>query len=259
MKLTDFKNNAPVKLLVYGGPKTGKTSLLGQLAAVKKLWWFDLESGISSLLTGGVNTDNIEYFRIPDSQGYPIAVETLLKVVKGGAQKICHEHGKVNCPLCKLPNQSSTINVDTFTTNDVLVIDSVSQLSQSIMNYILKDRLIKDQDVKPTFDDWAKSGLLLDRIFSILQNATFNVACISHESMVELEDGRKKMVPIAGSSNVSKVFAKFFDEVIYTEIMNKKFRAYSSADTCMVNAIVGSRSKLVLDDKTTIAKLFGGK
>lgn len=256
MKLTDFKNSATVKLLVYGGPKSGKTSLVGKLADTKRLWWFDLESGISSLLKGGYNLDNIEYFKLPDSQGYPIAVETILKVIKGGEQKICHAHGKVSCPMCKTPDLYSVIDVSKFTTNDVLVIDSVSQLSASIMNYILKDRLIKDQDTKASFDDWAKSGLLLDRIFSILQNASFNTACISHESMVDLEDGRKKIVPIAGSSNVSKVFAKFFDEVVYTEILNKKFRAYSSADTCSVNAIVGSRSGLVLNDTTTIAKLF---
>jgi hypothetical protein len=256
MKLNDYKNSATVRLLVYGGPKTGKTSLAGRLADTKKLWWFDLESGISSLLKGGYNIGNIEYFKLPDSQGYPIAVETLLKVIKGGEQKICHAHGKVNCPQCKTPELFSVINVDKFGTDDVLVIDSVSQLSQSIMNYILKDRLVKDQEAKPTFDDWSRSGLLLDRIFSILQNANFNVACISHESMVEMEDGRKKMVPIAGSSNVSKVFAKFFDEVVYTEIMNKRFKAYSSAETCSVNAVVGSRSGLILDDKTTISKLF---
>lgn len=256
MKLTEFKNSAVVKLLVYGGPKTGKTSLVGKLADTKKLHWLDLESGISSLLKGGFNLDNIDYYRLPDSQGYPIAVETILKIIKGGEQKVCHAHGKVNCPLCKTPDLFSTINVDKFGPDDVLVIDSVSQLSQSIMNYILKDRLIKDTDCKPTFDDWARSGLLMDRIFSLLQNSSFNIACISHESMVDLEDGRKKIVPIAGSSNVSKVFAKFFDEVVYTEILNKKFKAYSSAESCNVNAIVGSRSGLVLSDTTTIAKLF---
>lgn len=257
MKLSNFKESATRKILIYGPPKSGKTALAGTLAAHKKLHWFDLEAGINTLLQPGYNIDNIEYFKLPDSQGFPIAVETLIKVLKGGDQKICHDHGKVNCPACKLPDQSTLINVDKLGPDDVLVIDSVSQLTNSIMNFILKDRLLKDVDVKPTFDDWARSGLLMDRIFSIIQQARFNVIAISHETMVEMEDGKKRIVPLAGSSNVSKTFAKYWDDVVYCEVLNKKYRRYSSVETCAVNATVGSRNGVTLSESDGLIKLFG--
>jgi len=259
MKLSDFKPSATRKILIYGPPKSGKTALAGTLAATKKLHWFDLESGINTLMQGGYNIDNIDYYRLPDSQGFPIAVETLIKVVKGGEHKICNLHGKVNCPMCKLPEQYSVINVDKLGTDDVLVIDSISQLTNSVMNYILKDRMLKDTDVKPTFDDWARSGLLMDRIFSIIQQAAFNVVAISHETLVEMEDGKKRIVPLAGSSNVSKTFAKYWDDIIYCEVMNKKYRRYSTVESCSVNATVGSRNGTVLNETDSLAKLFGGK
>ena len=50
MKLSEVSTNSAVKILVYGPPKTGKTSLVGKLAKTHKLHWLDLESGIKTLL-----------------------------------------------------------------------------------------------------------------------------------------------------------------------------------------------------------------
>lgn len=82
---------------------------------------------------------------------------------------------------------------------------------------------------------------MLDRIFSILQQAPFNVVVISHESLVEMEDGKKKLVPIAGTSNFSKTFAKYFDDVVYAEVVNKKHR-FASSTTYSGSIVLGSRS-----------------
>ena len=256
MKLTDYKANAARKVLVYGQPKSGKTELTGKLSHTKKLWYFDLEDGIKSLLKPGIaNLDNIEYFKIPDTQLYPIAAETLIKVVRGGQVSICHTHGKIGCAVCKSADQLSPINTSTFTNQDVLVIDSVSQLSQSIMNYILKDRLAKSDDVKPEWNDWARQGLILDRIFSNLQQAPFNVIAITHENLVEMEDGKKKLVPVAGSSQFGKTFAKYFDDVAYLETSNRKFKSYTSVEDCIAPAIVGSRAGIKIGD-AGLADLF---
>ena len=256
MKLTDFIPSATRKILVYGAPKTGKTDLVGQLAASKKLWWFDLEDGVKTLLHSPRMTPamlaNIELFRIPDTQIFPIAARTLLKVIKGLPVAICHTHGAVACPLCANgKGASSTISLRDFTTNDVLVIDSVSQLAASAMNDIQKDVISKDQfDKKPDWDDYANQGRIMDRIFSILQQAPFHVVAISHEQLVEMEDGKKKIVPIGGTSQFSKTFAKYFDDVVYTEVLNKKHKVGSSTDYSS-NIIAGSRSNKVLEKMET--------
>lgn len=264
MNLNEYAQSAANKVLVYGAPKTGKTDFVGQLASTKKLWWFDLEDGIKTLLHSTRMKkewfQNIEVFSIPDTQVFPVGVQTMLQVIKGGEKKICHTHGVVACSICTKtrPEAFSSINVSTFTNNDVLVIDSVSQLSNSAMNWIMRDAIAKDNyDAKADWDDYAKQGKIIDRIFSIMQQAPFNVVCISHEQLVEMEDGKKKIVPIGGTSNVSKTFAKYFDEVVYAEVLNKKHR-FASSSGYSNSIVLGSRNGVQLENKETpsITDLF---
>ncbi len=264
MKFQDYVPAVARKILVYGAPKTGKTDLVGQLASIKKLWWFDLEDGAKTLVSSTRMKkewfDNIELFRLPDTQVHPVAIETLLRVIKGGKNAICHAHGLCSCVRCKPLGDAafSFVDVSTFGIDDVLVIDSVSQLAASAMNYIQRKLILADDyDKKPDWDDYAKQGRIMDRIFSILQQAPFNVVAISHEQLVEQEDGKKKLVPIGGTSQFSKTFAKYFDDVVYTEIVNKKHKAASS--TTYSNSIVlGSRTgkELEKQDQPSLLELF---
>jgi hypothetical protein len=73
--------------------------------------------------------------------------------------------------------------------------------------------------------------------------------------MVEMEDGTKKIVPIGGTSNASKVFAKYFDDVIYCEIVNKTHRLVSSS-TAKANVLAGSRSGKDLKPGDSLLNLF---
>lgn len=264
MKLTDYIPSAARKILVYGAPKTGKTDFVGQLAATHKLWWFDLEDGVKTLISSPRMKKewlaNIELFKIPDTQTFPVAVDTLLRVIKGGDHAICHAHGSVNCSRCKSlgAEAATTINVGAFTSNDVLVIDSVSQLAASVMNYIKRDVILKDNyDAKADWDDYAKQGRIMDRIFSILQQAPFNVVAISHEQLVEMEDSKKRIVPIGGTSNFSKTFAKYFDDVVYCEIVNKKHK-FASSTTYSGSIVLGSRAGKMLEtmEQPSILELF---
>lgn len=263
MKLQTYIPSVARKILVYGPPKCGKTELVARLAEKKKLWWFDLEDGIKTVLHSPRIKkewwDNIEYFKIPDTQVMPIAARTLLKVIKGVPCEICHKHGAVACPICKRDGGlSSSINLGEFTSDDVLVIDSTSQLAASAMNDIQKDVIAKDMfDKKPDWDDYFNQGRIMDRIFSICQQALFNVVAISHETMVEMEDGSKKIVPIGGTGPFSKTFAKYFDDVVYMEIMNRKHKAASST-TYKPNVISGSRTgkELEKSPESNLLELF---
>jgi len=262
MKLSQYSDIQARHILVYGPPKSGKTVMVAQLAKHFKLWWLDLEDGIKSALNPGLMTpeqiDNIELFPIPDKQTYPMAIETLLKVIKNPSSKICHKHGKVSCPECKLPEQSSELPLASFDVKrDILVIDSWSQLSESAMNYIKKADIAKDNyDAKPDWDDYAKQGRILERIGSTIQVAPFNVIVISHELMVEMEDGSKKIVPIGGTSNFSKTFAKYFDDVGYMQIFNKRHDCITST-TAKASVLAGSRRGIDLKSGESLARLFG--
>lgn len=261
MNLDEYSPSAVRKILVYGPPKSGKTALVGKLAARKKLWWFDGEDGVKTLLNPQMldprHRANVNVFRIPDTQHFPVFISTILRVLKGGEQKICHKHGVAACPSCaKDPlAQHSVINVDTFGPDDVLVLDSVSQLAASCMHFICSAAIKAGKDdYKPDWEDYRKQGFLLDRVFSILQAAPYHVVCISHEQLVEMEDGRKKLVPIGGTSNFSKTFAKYFDDVAYCDKVNNKHVAYSSS-TYSNNIITGSRAGVAIEQKPELGLL----
>ncbi len=264
MKLDQYKAQAAKHVLIYGAPKSGKTAGLAQLAAKFRLHILDNEDSVKTLLNPALVKpewrDNINVYSIPDKQTYPMAIETTLKVIKGGPCPICHAHGKVSCPLpaCKVDGAFSTIDVNKFEVDkDILVIDSYSQLAESAMNYIMKADIAKDNwDAKAGWDEYGKQGRILERIGSTIQIAPYNVVVSSHEMMVEMEDKTKKIVPIGGTSNVSKVFAKYFDEVVYCEVVNRTHRLVSST-TSKPNVLAGSRSGVELQAGQTLLSLFG--
>lgn len=258
MKLSQYKPNAARHIMVYGPPKVGKTVSIAQLAKFGyKLWCVDGEDSIKSVycvddkgqrVIPDDALENIELIKLPDNSSYPIMIETVLKIVKGGDVRICHAHGKVDCPKCKkeAPDNFTAINVDKFGAKDILWLESGTQLSNSAMAHIKQKEIqANKEDIKPDWDDYAKQGFLLDRIFSIVQSAPWNCIVTSHEAMVEMEDKRQRIVPILGTSNFSKTCAKYFDEVVYCDKVNNKLKQFSSV-TYANNIITGSRTgKLV--------------
>lgn len=258
MKLSDIvekKRDEFRHICVYGAPKTGKTELVGGLASDFHLWVLSLDGGYKTWLQPGSKAyphlNNIDVFYLRDSQTYPIAVETVLKVLKvpGRNLSICEKHGKVDCPLCnKDGSPAGKIPMADFTHKDILVIDSYSQLMASAVNWMMKDDLAKDNfDTKATWDDYRKLGSISDRFASTIQVAPYNVIVISHEVLTEMEDGTKRVAPVGGTRNKSADFSMYFDDVVYTEIVNGEYRAYSSGEK-KTRIIVGSRTGKKLQD-----------
>lgn len=265
MKLTEYKPSAARHIMVYGPPKSGKTVSILQLAMYGyKLWYCDGEDSIKSAwsvddrgkrLLPNDALENVELIRLPDTMVYPIMIETLLKIIKGGPCAICHLHGKVSCAICTKTAGASivTVDVNTFTPKDILVIESATQVSNSTIAHIKKKDIARDtmaDDLKLDWDEWAKQGFLLDRLFSIIQNAPFNVIVSSHEELTKMEDGKEKIVPRLGTRNFSKSSAKYFDDVVYFDKINNKLKQFSSV-TYSNNVITGSRTGKMVEKENS--------
>lgn len=256
MNLDDYNTKSRTKLLVYGKPKTGKTALVGKLAEHFKLHWIDLENGIKTLLNPAMlNPEfrkNVNVINVPDTRLLPIGITTVLDIFRGGNKRICYDHGKVACPLCsKRPEARwSEIDLGKFGDNDILVIDSLSQLSSSALNKVTLTQIMKPggEEYKPTWDDYAAQGALMNQLLSIIQALDIHTAVISHEIDVEKAESKERLVPVAGTRNASNLSAKYFDEVVYCAVVNRKHRAFNSS-VYDPTVVTGGRFGVTLDDQ----------
>ena len=260
MKLTQKRASPFQSVLLYGPPKTGKTQLAGSLSKHFNLIWFDLENGYATLLKLPQDQqERIEIVSLPDNRSWPIAIETCLKIVKGGTFNICEKHGKVSCPSCAKDNlEISTIVLPpSDALNTIVVFDSITQLSNSAIAHITKE---KSDEYKLQQDDWGNLGKLLDIFFSHVQTAKFHVLCISHETEAEQEDGKTKIVPTAGTRNFSRNVSKYFGHVVYAQVSNMSHR-FVSKTTATPNIMVGSRTDADVSKNTedVLADIFMGK
>lgn len=259
MKLSQKTASKSHRVLLFGPPKSGKTQLAGELSKHFNLLWIDLENGVDTLLKLPKDCqERIEVISLPDTRSYPIAVETCLKLIKGSKGEICEAHGKWNCALCK-KDSAPTISVElsTLPLDTIVVFDSLTQLTNSAIAHITKSQ---PEDYKMEYDDWANLGKLMDTFLSHVQQSGFHVVCISHETETEMEDGKMKLVPTAGTRAFSRNTAKYFDEVIYCEVKNKKHIAASST-AYSGNILTGSRSGAILETETTasLIPIFKGE
>lgn len=256
MKLTEKAIATNHKVLVYGAPKTGKTELVGRLSEHYNINLFDCDQGWTTLTKLPVEwQERINIINVPDSRVYPIAAETWLKIIKGDAGTVCDAHGKWNCPLCKKNNAEVTeVHLNATPRNTINVFDSLTQFTNSCISHITK---AMPDDYKLQLDDWGALRVLIDKFLSQVQAARYNVVCITHEEEVGFEDGKKRLVASSGSANSSRNTAKYFDDVIYCEVKNKK-HTFGSASTFGMSMVTGSRSGIEIEKSTnpTLLDIF---
>jgi hypothetical protein len=142
MKLSQKIASKSHRVLLFGPPKSGKTQLAGQLSEQFNLLWFDLENGVDTLLKlPEAQKEKIDVITLPDTRSYPVAIETMLKVIKGGICEICEAHGKVSCGLCKKDSLPfSTVQLGSLPLDTVVVVDSLTQLTNSAISHITKNQ-----------------------------------------------------------------------------------------------------------------------
>lgn len=226
-KLSEYRKVATQKVLVNGMSGAGKSTLVAQLAEHYTLHWLDLENGVNTLLKLPLTwQDNIDIISIPDSAAFPIASATLSTLFKNGKASICAAHGKDTCMLCKKDSLPVTeLDFSLLTTNDIVVIDTATQLSHSILSHLTRAQAV---DYKLERDDWGGLRRMTEFFCSQFQAATFNLVVICHVVEAKTEDGKTKLVPSFGSAGMSAEFAKAFDHVVYCEVKNGKHVAGSS-------------------------------
>lgn len=257
-KLSTKKASEFKRVIVYGPSFSGKSLLVGKLAKEFQLIWIDMEAGHGVLYQLPIEyQENIEIVNLPDTSSYPIAIETMLKLVKG-AVDICEEHGKVSCMVCKRTD-APTVHVDIngIKKGTILVFDTLTQLTLSAIANITKDARKQDEMYKLKTDDWGGLKMLMDIVLSHVQAAQCDIVCITHDNEVQPEGKKLDIRPVGGSRNFSKNITKYFTDVVYLERKNKKHVCFSST-TANNTVIAGSQTGASLEwlEEPSLLPLF---
>lgn len=246
MKLSDLAASEVNHVLVIGDPGSGKSTLVAQLATRYKLLWISMDNGHSILRKLPQEAqDNIELVVLPDTRDYPVAVDTFREIMKYKPVAICATHGKHNCSACKLAQLPFTqVDLGTLQKDWIVVLDNISQLSDSYMSLICKGQPV---DYKPKLDDWGSLRFHLFKMLGDLQVAPFNLVAIAHCVEEAMTDGSKKIMPLVGSSNTAPKVGGYFDHVVYCSVINKSHKAGSST-TYITNVLSKSRTDIAVEN-----------
>lgn len=251
MKLSEKRSTPYTRVSIFGLPGSGKSTLVSKLARTHKLWWFSLDNDSDVLeKLSPEEKENVEFIDIPDSASFPVASQTLLQLFKAGKGKICYAHGMFGCALCtKSSSPFTAIDFTQFTSRDICVIDTGSQLGRSILAHVTKDDPV---DAKPERDDWGALRKYTEFFASQFQGFRGNLIVIFHaiEHVTTNSKGEvisSKLIPDFGSKGMAMTVGKNFSHVIYMEVKNKKHRAYSSS-TYSNECLTKSRTDFKIED-----------
>lgn len=224
--------------LLYGPSGSGKTTLastIAKLPGIRNIYWFDLENGSEVLFHQPFTNEELSkvtLFKIKDSKLKPLACETLLNLTNSSTpQRICFEHGKINCkhPDCTKSTSSILLDFNSLGPSDAIVIDSGTQLASSFLSLAT---LNLPPEAKLERDHYGAQGRWLDTVLSGLQAlSSTNVVFITHEYILEevslLGKKTESYIPQVGTRNFSETVAKYFSHVVRCSVKQGKMHTTS--------------------------------
>jgi hypothetical protein len=255
--LLETEDNEYEHAVIYGAPKTGKTLSICLLSEFYHILFLDGDKGLKTAIRT-LPTEmqaRIHPIRIPDNTSNPVFWNSILKLITGRQVTICVGHGIVDCPICKQSQaQLATIALNKLPKNWVVAMDSITQFVASAMASINRKATNgKDtnDEFKFTFDEWGVLRNMTEKFGNYLKDLECNFLAVSHDMLVKTEDEKtSKIVPIGGTENASRAFAKYFSTAVNCRILNKK-HVFVTSSTDNANIQTGSRSNVRLETAET--------
>lgn len=231
-QLSDHQSSSVTKMLFIGDSGSGKTGALASLAqAGYKLRILDLDSGLdvlSNLLRdpkspyGAEALKNVTYETITDPMKVVAGklVPSRATVWQRAIQLL--QHWRVAKPTVKGPD-GKDLPVEyeydfgplvTWGEKDILVIDSLTMLSNAALNFVLSMNARLGQ--QPHQSDWYTGQQMIESLLQMLydENVRCNVILISHISYIGEENGPQHGYPASLGKALSPKIGRYFNTCV---------------------------------------------
>lgn len=252
---TDEPKKFLKKILIYGEPSSGKTTLAATAALspyLERIFWFDCDRSIETLHYLPWLTDEAKKkiipFTLTGSMEHPVAAQTLLNGFTSKKQKqLCYKHSMIGCK--EIGCASIPWSLYSLTEKDCVVIDPGSKIAELLFGLV---STLNDTQNKQQW--WGDFYVKMDDVQSALLDCPTNVIWTSHEMDLTktvnkgTKDEREvvvRTVPICGSRNYSKKFSRDFGYKIVTYTDGSRFKATTKPGE-YGKAIVGHRRPVSL-------------
>lgn len=218
----------PMKVLVYGYGKTRKTSWAGAVAKTHMNGIYcDCDNSIPVL--GSVLTPEeqakLTYVDISDEVNSAKASWFIAALAKGKPFIWDEVERKVCKSRPSAPHDCILVNPSLFTPSDVLIIDSYTQVCNSLfMQYAIENNIDLSEAKKLEWDDYRWAGQLATFLLTSLMALKCSIILISHVRTYEKRRKNKYGVeelvscrtqPVSVSNNHAETISKYFGEVYY--------------------------------------------
>ena len=211
----------PPRVLIYGEPSTGKTFLVGKLAAAgMNILLLDADRGAMTLRQFPKEAQaRITYVNIADLPGNYRAAKSLWNLLKASATaplKVCEKHHTYSCTSCKEGGTVFT-KESLHASNTIVVLDTWTAVAESASGEANKEL---DFGEKSSWDNFGKLKNQLTPLKIGLKNFPLPLLVLAHSIDIEEGDADKrrlvKIAPMGGSKDFAQSFAGGFDHVLYT-------------------------------------------
>lgn len=211
--LSAHQSAGSTKLLLIGDSGSGKTGALASLAkAGYNLRIIDLDNGLdilANMLRGDPAIERIKFETVTEPMK---AVGPRLVPAKAIAWQRAVEL------LSKWKNDKEDLgSIITWTTQDILVIDSLTFLGQAAMNLVLAMNARLGQ--QPHQSDWFGAQQMVESMLQMLYDDAVkcNVIVTSHIAYIEEEGGPMRGYPAAPGRALSPKIGRYFNSVLMTK------------------------------------------
>jgi hypothetical protein len=257
MKLSQHPSRSATKMLLLGDSGTGKTGALASLVrAGKELRILDFDSGLdilSNLLTEK-ELDQVYFKTLTDKmKALPSGL-----IIPDGQPKAWANGMKL---LTKWDDEESFGNVADWPPEVVLVIDSLSFMSQAAMRHILFGAGRMGQ--QPWQSDWGEAQRLITSALELLYSSAVrcNVVITAHIKYIEDQNGVSRGYPDSLGRALPPTISRYFNTVCMAKVVGQGSTAKRVIRTTpdsgiglKASAVQGLKSEYPLD--TGLAEIF---